>query len=79
METKTLATVRELAKILNVAPGWVYDQTRKGQIPCHRFGKHIRFDVPKVLQSYKVEKSEKAVTNERFDSLEMYDVPDFIL
>jgi excisionase family DNA binding protein len=38
-----LYTIKEVAKILNLSITWLYERTRKQEIPCHRFGKYIRF------------------------------------
>jgi hypothetical protein len=32
---------------------WVYEQSRVGNIPTHRVGKYIRFDLSEVLESQK--------------------------
>lgn len=41
----TLFTVQEAARRLNVPATWLYERTRKDAIPCHRFGKYVRFTV----------------------------------
>src|SRR6266511_4009399 len=30
---------------------WVYEQSRQGNIPTHRIGRYIRFDLEEVLES----------------------------
>src|SRR5688572_11267330 len=32
---------------------WVYEQSRQGNIPTHRIGKYIRFDLSEVIESQK--------------------------
>jgi hypothetical protein len=32
---------------------WVYEQSRQGNIPTHRIGKYIRFDLAEVVESQK--------------------------
>jgi hypothetical protein len=43
----------DLAKRLKVPVSWVYEQSRQNQIPTHRIGKYIRFDLHEVLESQK--------------------------
>jgi excisionase family DNA binding protein len=42
-QKKRLRTVQEAAAKLNLPPSWLYERTRKNEIPCRRFGKYIRF------------------------------------
>ncbi len=44
-----LLTVKELADRLRVPVSWIYERTRRGQIPHVRLGKYLRFDVEEVL------------------------------
>jgi len=39
----------ELADRLQVPVSWVYEQSRQGNIPTHRLGRYIRFDLNEVL------------------------------
>jgi len=48
-----LLTAEELAVNLNVPLSWVYEQSRMGNIPTHRLGRYIRFDLHEVLASQK--------------------------
>jgi len=48
-----LLTAEELAVSLNVPLSWVYEQSRQGNIPTHRIGRYIRFDLNEVLASQK--------------------------
>ncbi len=48
-----LLTPEELAKSLKVPLSWVYEQSRQGNIPTHRLGRYIRFDLHEVLASMK--------------------------
>ncbi len=48
-----LLTPEELADRLNVPLSWVYEQSRQGNIPTHRLGRYIRFNLHEVLASQK--------------------------
>ena len=48
-----LLTADELAEHLKVPVSWVYEQSRQGNIPTHRLGRYIRFDLREVLASQK--------------------------
>ena len=48
-----LLTPEELANRLQVPLSWVYEQSRMGNIPTHRLGRYIRFDLHEVLASQK--------------------------
>jgi len=48
-----LLTPEELAERLNVPRSWVYEQSRQGNIPTHRLGRYVRFDLHEVLASQK--------------------------
>ena len=48
-----LLTPEELADRLQVPRSWVYEQSRMGNIPTHRLGRYIRFDLHEVLASQK--------------------------
>jgi len=43
----------ELAERLNVPLSWVYEQSRQDNIPTHRLGRYIRFNLAEVLASQK--------------------------
>ena len=43
----------ELAAKLKVPVSWVYEQSRHGNIPTHRLGRYIRFDLQEVLAARK--------------------------
>ena len=47
--TVELLTPEKLAEALKVPLSWVYDQSRQGNIPTHRLGRYIRFDLAEVL------------------------------
>lgn len=47
----TLLTPEELAAAMKVPLSWVYEQSRQGNIPTHRIGRYIRFELEEVLQS----------------------------
>ncbi len=48
-----LLTPEELAERLNVPLSWVYEQSRLDNIPTHRPGRYIRFNLREVLTSLK--------------------------
>ncbi len=48
-----LLTSEELADRLKVPVSWVYEQSRQGNIPTHRLGRYIRFDLQAVIESQK--------------------------
>ncbi len=48
-----LLTAEKLAERLKVPVSWVYEQSRQGNIPTHRIGRYIRFDLNEVLTSQK--------------------------
>ena len=48
-----LLTPEELADRLQVPLSWVYEQSRMGNIPTHRLGRYIRFNLHEVLESQK--------------------------
>lgn len=50
-----LLTPEELADRLQVPRSWVYEQSRQGNIPTHRLGRYIRFNLHEVLASQKKE------------------------
>jgi excisionase family DNA binding protein len=52
-EPKTLLTPDELADRLKVPLSWVYEQSRQGNIPTHRIGRYIRFNLLEVIESQK--------------------------
>jgi excisionase family DNA binding protein len=48
-----LLTTEALAEKLKVPLSSVYEQSRQGNIPTHRIGRYIRFDLAEVLESQK--------------------------
>jgi excisionase family DNA binding protein len=38
-----LMTTGEAAELLALRPSWVADAARRGELPCIRMGKHVRF------------------------------------
>jgi len=48
-----LLSPEELAERLNLPVSWVYEQSRQGNIPTHRLGRYIRFNLAEVLASQK--------------------------
>jgi excisionase family DNA binding protein len=51
--TAELLTPEDLADRLKVPLSWVYEQSRQGNIPTHRIGRYIRFDLHEVIASQK--------------------------
>ena len=41
--TSPLLSARQAAGMLSVRPSWIYDAARRGELPCVRLGKHVRF------------------------------------
>lgn len=50
---KELLEPEELAAQLKVPVSWVYEQSRQGNIPTHRLGRYVRFNLTEVLESQK--------------------------
>ena len=48
-----LLSPEELAERLKVRLSWVYEQSRQNNIPTHRLGRYIRFDLQEVIASQK--------------------------
>ena len=48
-----LLTPEQLAERLAVPLSWVYEQSRQGNIPTHRIGKYIRFNLAEVVSQKK--------------------------
>jgi excisionase family DNA binding protein len=38
-----LFTIQEAADVLRIPISWLYERTRKNEIPCRRLGKYVRF------------------------------------
>ena len=53
-----LLTAREVAEILGVPVGWVYERSRQGRIPTVTLGRYRRYR-PDALQSW-IEATEQA-------------------
>ena len=49
----TFLTPVELADRLRIPISWVYEQSRLGNIPTHKLGRYIRFDLQEVIDSQK--------------------------
>jgi len=48
-----LLDAEKLAGRLSVPVTWIYEQSRLGNIPTHRLGRYIRFDLREVIESLK--------------------------
>ena len=46
-----LLTAEELAQRLKVPVSWVHEQSRLGNIPKHKLGRYIRFNLQEVIES----------------------------
>ena len=46
-----MLTAAQVSQRLGIIPRLVYDLARSGKIPCHRFGKAVRFD-PADIATY---------------------------
>lgn len=57
-----LVDVGEIARILNVPVSWLYERTRRGEIPCIRLGKYIRFDLQEVLTHFRQKQATREIT-----------------
>ena len=42
-------TIEEAEQLLKVPRSWLYERTRKGEIPHVKLGKYIRFDQDQLL------------------------------
>jgi len=51
--TVELLTPEELAKRIKVPISWIYEQSRQGNIPTHRLGRYVRFNLQEVIASQK--------------------------
>jgi len=54
-----LVTAKELCKLLKVSRFWPYKMAKKGEIPCYKMGKAIRFkrsDIEDFLAKSRIEK-----------------------
>jgi hypothetical protein len=48
-----LFTAEGLAEKMKLPVSWVYEQSRQGNIPTHRIGRYLRFNLAEVLESEK--------------------------
>ncbi len=48
--SEPLLTIKEVRDLLNVPRSWLYERTRKGEIPHVKLGKYVRFDREELLQ-----------------------------
>jgi len=53
-----LLNAEQAAALLNVKTSWVREATRRKRLPCHRFGKHVRYD-RRELAAYVAEHAER--------------------
>jgi excisionase family DNA binding protein len=60
VDSPTLLPPEELAAKLNVPVSWVYEQSRQGNIPTHRIGRYIRFDLREVIRGRLPQRSERS-------------------
>jgi excisionase family DNA binding protein len=43
-----LLNIEELSKLLNLPKSWIYERTRRGEIPHRKLGKYLRFDIQEI-------------------------------
>ena len=43
-DTEGLLTANDVAAWLKVRPEWVYEAAKRGDLPCIRAGRYVRFD-----------------------------------
>lgn len=48
-----LWTAEDVAAYLRVSRSWVYQATERGELPCLRFCRHLRFD-PQAIRAWLV-------------------------
>ncbi len=48
VDARRLWTVEDLCRFLYVSKRWVHERTRRGEIPCYRFGTALRFDPEEI-------------------------------
>lgn len=58
-----LLTPEQLADRFKLPVSWVYEQSRQGNIPTHRLGRYIRFDLHEVLEARKTKETLKKKQN----------------
>ena len=49
--SKSLWTAGDVASFLSVSTRWVYERAARGDLPCVRFGGHVRFE-PNAVRGY---------------------------
>jgi len=47
-DARPLWTVEDLCRFLGVSKRWVHERTRRGEVPCYRFGSVLRFDAEEI-------------------------------
>ena len=53
-EQSKLLSARELAEVLGISTPTVYQQARRGQLPCYKFGDRVMFRLEEVLAAARV-------------------------
>ena len=46
-----LLDISEVSRILGVPKSWLYERTRRGEIPHLKMGKYVRFD-PREIEKF---------------------------
>jgi excisionase family DNA binding protein len=54
--TDEYLTIQQVASLFKVNVGWVYERARRGEIPCIKLGKYLRFQKSK-LEEWAAEKT----------------------
>lgn len=49
MQQEGLLTIEEVSVLLNVPRSWLYERTRRNEIPCFKIGKYLRFRREEIL------------------------------
>lgn len=45
-----LLNIDELSQFLGVPKSWIYERTRRGEIPHTKLGKYLRFDAQEIKE-----------------------------
>lgn len=50
LKTEGLLGIDELSQFLGVPKSWIYERTRKGEIPHIKLGKYLRFKTSEIRE-----------------------------
>ena len=65
-KVRRLVTVQEMATILRVPKSWLYERTRRNQIPYLKLGRYVRFEPEHVIAYFKEKQNERGGPNISF-------------